>query len=69
MIGCGVYLLNLYCPDCHVISEVLMELDTRLTVEMCPASGRLAVMGWEPDHLGLVEPVTARTEVTGEKLA
>jgi hypothetical protein len=35
---------------------------TRLTVDMCPASGRLAVMGWEPDGRGSAVPVTRPTE-------
>jgi hypothetical protein len=34
---------------------------TRLTVDMCPASGRLAVMGWEPDGRGSAVPVTRPT--------
>ena len=40
----------------------VLNKDTRLTVEMCAASGRLAVMGWEPNGKGSVEPVTRRTE-------
>ncbi len=35
---------------------------TRLTVDMCPATGRLAVMGWEPDGRGGASPATAYTE-------
>jgi len=34
---------------------------TRLTIEMVPASGRLAVAGWEPDGNGSVVPATATT--------
>ena len=36
---------------------------TRLAVEMCAASGRLVVAGWEADGSGGAVPVTALTEV------
>lgn len=54
------------CTFAWVTAPVLNK-DTRLTVDMCPASGRLAVMGWEPDGNGMVEPVTKRTEIVGER--
>jgi hypothetical protein len=40
----------------------VLNKDTRLTVEMCPSNGHIAVMGWEPDGRVSVEPVTLRTE-------
>jgi hypothetical protein len=49
------------------VTAPVLNKDTRLTVDMCPASGRLAVMGWEPDGNGMVEPVTKRTEIVGER--
>jgi hypothetical protein len=36
---------------------------TRITVEMCAASGRLVVAGWEADRSGGSAPVTTFTEV------
>lgn len=37
---------------------------TRLTVEMCPASGGLSVAGWEADGRGNAESVTAFTTIS-----
>jgi hypothetical protein len=36
---------------------------TRLTVEMCPADGSLAVAGWEANESGSAQPVTALTRI------
>jgi hypothetical protein len=45
----------------------VLNKDTRLTVDMCPASGRLAVMGWEPNINGMAEPATERTEFIAKR--
>lgn len=38
---------------------------TRLAVEMCPSTGRLAVAGWEADGVGHARRVTTVTETVG----
>jgi hypothetical protein len=50
VLGCGHYVLNLQCPDCHQVTEVAIYLDTRLTVDS--GGARLAAkLGGKPvDH-------------------
>lgn len=43
------------------VSAPVRNACTRLSVEMSPAAGRLAVAGWEPDERGSAAPATAVT--------
>jgi hypothetical protein len=40
----------------------VLNVKTRLTVEMCPGAGTLKVAGWEDDGRGSAAPATAFTE-------
>ena len=44
------------------VTAPVLNACTRLSVEMCPASGRLVVAGWEPDGTGAASTVTFATE-------
>ncbi|HTR87256.1 MAG TPA: hypothetical protein VMI56_22430 [Reyranella sp.] len=45
------------------VSAPVLNECTRLAVEMCPASERLLVQGWEPDGLGSAQPATVITSI------
>jgi hypothetical protein len=67
VIGCGAYLLNLQCPECGVVLEVCVELDTRLTVDSGGARLAGTLKGKAVDHLcgqlRLVRPAPATAAV------
>ena len=44
------------------VTAPVLNACTRLSVEMCPATGRLVVAGWEPDGTGAASTVTCATE-------
>lgn len=44
------------------VTAPVLNACTRLSVEMCPATGRLMVAGWEPDGTGVASTVTCATE-------
>jgi hypothetical protein len=60
VIACGSYLLNLQCPDCGLVTEVPVILDTRLTVDSSGARLSAKLGGKAVDHrcaqLRLVPP-------------
>jgi hypothetical protein len=45
------------------VTGPVLNACTRLSIEMCPTLGRLAVAGWEPDGHGSAVPVTTATTV------
>jgi len=44
------------------VTAPVLNACTRLSVEMCPATGRLVVAGWEADAAGGASAVTSATE-------
>lgn len=60
VIGCGLYLLNLVCPDCATVIEVPITLDTRLTMDSSGTQLAAKLRGKAIDHecgqLRLVPP-------------
>lgn len=51
VLGCGLYLLNLQCPDCGVVTEVPVVLDTRLTVDSGGAKLAAKLNAKAVDHM------------------
>ena len=51
VIGCGLYQLNLQCPECGEVQEVAVGLDTRLTVDAGGARLSAKLNGKAQDHL------------------
>jgi hypothetical protein len=51
VIGCGLYVLNLQCPDCGAVTEIPVVLDTRLTVDSAGAKLSAKLNGKPVDHL------------------
>jgi hypothetical protein len=51
VIGCGLYVLNLQCPDCGSVTEIPVVLDTRLTVDSAGAKLSAKLNGKPVDHL------------------
>lgn len=51
VIGCGLYQLNLQCPDCGVVVEIPVVLDTRLTVDSAGAKLAAKLNGKPVDHI------------------
>jgi hypothetical protein len=45
------------------VTAPVLNACTRLAVEMCPASARLVVQGWEPDGQGSAVPATEATVI------
>jgi len=51
VLGCGLYLLNLQCPECGTVQEIAVALDTRLTVDSAGAKLAAKLNGKPVDHL------------------
>jgi hypothetical protein len=51
VIGCGLYHLNLQCPECGVVVEIPVVLDTRLTMDSAGAKLAGKLNGKPIDHV------------------
>jgi hypothetical protein len=51
VIACGLYVLNLQCPDCQAVTEIPIVLDTRLTVDSSGAKLSAKLNGKPVDHI------------------
>jgi hypothetical protein len=50
-LSCGLYLLNLHCPECDAVQEIAIDLDTRLTVDSAGARLAAKLTGKPVAHL------------------
>lgn len=76
VIACGLYMLNLQCPDCATVIEVPITLDTRLTMDATGSQLAAKLRGKAIDHecgqLRLVppaQPTFPELDLTGDATA
>jgi hypothetical protein len=55
--------IGVHAPAMAWVVPPVANAFTRISVEMCAATGRLAVVGLEADGSGSAAPVTAVTEL------